>query len=1133
MLKNEIFLISTILTLTLSGFSKEIKHRFLAVDESRNQVHYVNQFTPSKNWTISTNTKVRDIQLIGHNQFLLSTTTGYVVYNLVNKKIVKTVSAMEFEGATSVRRLPNGQTLIGCNNNGITIFKLSPNDEIIKTTNFPKLKQLRLMRITEKKSLIFGCNESLIAEVNLDGKILKQINIKSGRHIYQVLELSKGNIIASHGYGGSLGIINPAGEITKMIGDVSKVNTIKPFFYAGFQVLKNKNLVVSHWTGHGKNDSSKAPQLLEFNPKGEMVWSWHDPKIAGSIHGVLILDQLDTNFLHSEIRGILTPPKKVLTQDTSSHEVPEKSNHAEEALTLLTKTARYVRHYIDQPKVDQQIKQFRDLLAQGENLILVEQVIRRFRRELLFRHPDLTFKNLLINKRALHGYGQKHMIDQYLGHLSKPAEGLVVLSDWKTNPIEKPLLTGKLPIGDCRHPALSYDGKKILFTYAIQNTDRWKQQFFIYEIKTDGSGLRQITGTSKDAMVGKDNRKTQIIEDFDPCYLADDSIIFVSTRIQGHVRCAYGVRYNPTFCLYRMNNDGSHITQLSYGDIAEYDPEILPDGRIIYTRWEYNNRHDTWFQGLWTIRPDGTGTAHYYGNYTRSPCVIAEAKPIPGTRQVMANATAHHWYYTGSMIDIDVRKGEDGDAPLTKLTPEVPFPETPENAAYIGKYAMPFPINKELYFVSYLEKETNQMAIFLMDRFGGKELIHRAPNTSCYAPIAIRATKRPPVIASTLNPKLGNHGIFYIQNVYESRVKIPKGEVKFLRVIKIYDQPTAFAPKVGVALGQTPFKILGDVPVEPSGSVAFKGPAGAPLYFQLLDKNKMCIMGMRTFVYLQAGETSSCIGCHEDPNMSVPVKPTGDIKIRKLIPPQSSNYPGGFSYAHTIQPILDKNCIQCHGLKNKKIPNLLAEPASKSTGPYYSPKKTFYATESYMNLIKQAKIAFRNRETYTSIPKDYYSHTAKLVPHLKKGHHNVSLTKGEMYAITSWLDLNVPMYGSWFWNQPELRETNPEAEKLLRKQIRLRFGKKMANQPLSALINIGYPEKSRILLAPLVEKAGGWQQIEPYWNHKRESSFLKIKQLVYKTIVPHTNTPINGTCGAKDRAHCKCGACWIKDKFDK
>lgn len=843
----------------------------------------------------------------------------------------------------------------------------------------------------------------------------------------------------------------------------------------------------------------------------------------------------------------LSAATSTATSTKPASENPTSQNdEVSQALELAQKTLDYVQKSRPLHNLAAQLKLLRNQKTQDL------AVLRALRREIVLSHPDLDFERLLINKRPLHSRGPKHMIDHYLGCNSIPGEGLTLLDNWKTLPRETLLLKDKLPIGNARHPALSYDGKKILFSYCKQDkSDSYKQRFFIYEIGVDGTGLRQITGIDSDPLLGKQERQTQIIEDFDPCYLPDGGIVFTSTRLQGHVRCAYGVRYCPTFCLYRMESDGSAIRPLSFGDIAEYDPEVLPDGRIIYTRWEYNDRHDTWFHGLWTMRPDGTGVSHYYGNNSRSPCVITEAKPIPETKRVIALATAHHFDYTGSVIGVDVSQGEDGEAPLTRLTPETPFPETSEGKSDAGRYAMPFPLNDTLFFVSWQEKPGEDMAIYLMDRFGGKEFIHRAPGTSCYAPIPIQARSVPPVIppqSHAVEGILNPTGTFYIQNVYHSRQIIPAGQAKFLRIVQIFDQPADFAPKLGFVHGTNPYKILGEVPIDENGSVSFKAPAGEMLFFQVLDEQRQSIMGMRTFVSSQPGEIQSCIGCHENKSDAPPVRPFKFIPPQILNPPQHSDYSGGFSFIRSVQPILDRHCISCHGLNGASLKNgslkvnnmnLLAAPVDKfhhKEVGYGSPIN-LQASESYFSLIPYVKIAQRNKQTIFSTPKDYGSHPSRLLGILDK-HHDVQLEPVERQALAAWMDLNAPFYGSWSWNKSEFSKIDEGGETSLRKHIRSCLGEVVAQQPIDALINRVEPEKSRVLLAPLAIVAGGWGQFGPLWPDRTNPDFLTMHRLVMATIVPPAFMDIAGTCGAsgehiKTRKDCRCGNCWIRLKHQR
>ena len=58
-------------------------------------------------------------------------------------------------------------------------------------------------------------------------------------------------------------------------------------------------------------------------------------------------------------------------------------------------------------------------------------------------------------------------------------------------------------------------------------------------------------------------------------------------------------------------------------------------------------------------------------------------------------------------------------------------------------------------------------------------------------------------------------------------------------------------------------RILGTVPVEADGSAYFAVPAEKFVYFQLLDADGMMIHSMRSGTFVQPGERTGCIGCHD------------------------------------------------------------------------------------------------------------------------------------------------------------------------------------------------------------------------------------------------------------------------------
>jgi Tol biopolymer transport system component len=154
------------------------------------------------------------------------------------------------------------------------------------------------------------------------------------------------------------------------------------------------------------------------------------------------------------------------------------------------------------------------------------------------------------------------------------------------------------PGGTIRDPCVHYDGKKILFSWRKNNKDN----FNLYEINTDGTGLRQITYDNYD--------------DYESIYLPNDDIVFVSTRCKRWVNCWM----TQVGIIYRCDSNGKNIKAISSNTEHDNTPWIMPDGRILYTRWEYVDRSQVEFHHLWIMNPDGTGQMIYYGNIASKYC---------------------------------------------------------------------------------------------------------------------------------------------------------------------------------------------------------------------------------------------------------------------------------------------------------------------------------------------------------------------------------------------------------------------------------------------------------------------------------------------------------------------------------
>jgi hypothetical protein len=138
---------------------------------------------------------------------------------------------------------------------------------------------------------------------------------QAGGEPYMALRLPNGNTVISTGYGAQMVLVDSKAAVLKRFPTQSDINgsafwsQAQPYFFAGFQILKNGNIVVSNWEGHGGGNGGKGFQLIEIDSGLSRVVSYwkQDAALVSSLHGVLVLDSLDTKLLHSDINGILAP----------------------------------------------------------------------------------------------------------------------------------------------------------------------------------------------------------------------------------------------------------------------------------------------------------------------------------------------------------------------------------------------------------------------------------------------------------------------------------------------------------------------------------------------------------------------------------------------------------------------------------------------------------------------------------------------------------------------------------------------------------------------------------------------------------------------------------------------------------
>ncbi len=499
---------------------------------------------------------------------------------------------------------------------------------------------------------------------------------------------------------------------------------------------------------------------------------------------------------------------------------------------------------------------------------------------------------------------------------------------------EKELLSSQS--GCIRDPDVSEDGKKVIFSWKQAKSD----DFHIYEMTIADGSYEQLTFGSG-------------VADIECMYLPTGEILFNSTRCIQTVDCWI----TPVSNLYKMDANGENIIRLGYDQVHTTYPTLTEDGRVIYTRWDYNDRTQMFIQGLFQMNPDGTNQTELYGNNSNFPTTLLHTRSIPGESSLYFSiATGHHTYQAGKLCTIDVSKGRD-----SKDAVVFPFPDDytnkNDNVDKYGQsgalYQYPYPINKNQLLVSYCEsgwhssKERTAFDIYLMDVSTGEKAELVKGSSSFSAAQIVPVKTRDMFVRPSMVNYAKNDGTYYIGNVYDGEAMngVAEGTVKQIRVVALEYRPYSVGKtrndgsiSVNKASSYTPIstgngswdvkQVLGVATVYEDGSAMFSVPSETPVYFQLLDKDGQVVQTMRSWSTLMPGEIYSCVGCHEDNNTVPPASATVTLAARagveSLHPDVWQTEKGfdpytteeGFSYLEEVQPIWDAKCISCHNNKN-------------------------------------------------------------------------------------------------------------------------------------------------------------------------------------------------------------------------
>lgn len=715
------------------------------------------------------------------------------------------------------------------------------------------------------------------------------------------------------------------------------------------------------------------------------------------------------------------------------------------------------------------------------------------RRGIALRNPLLDFDEIVFLKHHKQGRGEIHMIDQYFGFNARAGGGVFILEGaFGDSPSARDALGGavvgngrlkgrRLEGGSFVSLDLDYDAESIAFAWteaawevpadADWSTQSWTLEecrmrpdtrddhyfwrpegcyhVFRADLRRPGR-LRALLGARRGAS-GLLQLTDGRYNEFDPCFLPNGRIAFISERLLSCVRC--GMRWCPSANLHAMMRDGSDIIPLSYHETNEWHPSVNNDGMIVYTRWDYVDRDNDAAHHMWVCYPDGRDPRAPHGNYTERretrPWMELAVRAIPNSRKYVATAAPHHGENYGSLILIDPRQPDDGGMrQIRRITPDALFPEAEaapgvplDKGRHNPKgevYGTPWPLDEDFHLCVY-DPDQKNYGIYLADSFGNKVLLYRDAEIPCLDPIPLRARRRPPAIPIATRQAIADRkpgddltATVAVMNVYDSERPFPAGEkVAALRVIQVFPKDNAFkdVPYIGHAAESLARGVLGTAPVEADGSAHFEVPTGVEIYFQALDERGRAIQTMRSGTYAHAGERLTCVGCHESKrNAAMPSAAAAPLALRKppakLLPGPEGSYP--ITFARLVQPVLDRHCVGCHGGQQPKAPDFratLAEPDAKR-----KPKRIeeMFGVTHLNNGWTSSYLALRDhswgmaggngiifQQPQVSIPGQIGARASRLMARLGQGPCGAKLPDEDLARIALWLDCNSIFYGAY------------------------------------------------------------------------------------------------------------------------
>ncbi len=443
-------------------------------------------------------------------------------------------------------------------------------------------------------------------------------------------------------------------------------------------------------------------------------------------------------------------------------------------------------------------------------------------------------------------------------------------------------------------PSMHFDGTRLLFSGKRTADDDWN----IYEISIDGSGLRQITrglGDCRDPSYQSDYYQ---ISDEDEAWR---QITFVNIR--AGERNEFGSASGTS--LHSCRLDGTQVNRLTFNLSSDRDPELTWDGRLVYASWQRRTLKygATGRVVLLGINVDGTDAGPVVVDAGRRikhmPCATTTGLLI------FVEADRVDWDGAGMLSCVSLRRPLHTYQPLTK----------PSEGLFHSPSALP----DGAIVVSRRPAEgTEGHALYRFDPTSGQmELMVQEPNYHLLQAQAVAVRQQPDGRSSSINETDPN-GKLYCLSVYTNDLKdpawMPSGSVEKLRVIEgvPHRKSPGTMPATDASADQPAARrILGEVPVASDGSFHVEIPANTAIELQLLDRQGVSLRSCG-WIWTRNHFNQGCIGCHEDPELTPENTMVDALEQSAASVGTSSGESRTIDFRRDLMPLIGTKCLPCH-----------------------------------------------------------------------------------------------------------------------------------------------------------------------------------------------------------------------------